>query len=55
MSKYVTGYNPHTYHYELYGICNHMGGTFGGHYTAYIKNANNILYQEYINNIIIIY
>ena len=26
--------------YELYGICNHSGGSQGGHYTAFIKNSN---------------
>ena len=30
--------------YDLYGICNHSGGTMGGHYTAYVKNANNKWY-----------
>lgn len=37
LSKYVIGYNPKQYKYELYGVCNHMGGLTGGHYTAYIK------------------
>jgi ubiquitin carboxyl-terminal hydrolase 8 len=37
LSKYVVGYNPSQYKYELYGVCNHMGGLTGGHYTAYIK------------------
>ena len=40
-SKYVAGYDPESYKYDLYGICNHSGGTAGGHYTAYVKNANN--------------
>ena len=39
-SKYVEGYDRDTYIYDLYGICNHMGSTLGGHYTASIKNAN---------------
>ena len=30
--------------YDLYGICNHSGGTMGGHYTAFCKNANNLWY-----------
>jgi ubiquitin C-terminal hydrolase len=42
--KYVIGYKPHTYIYELYGICNHIGNYNGGHYTAFIKNANNKWY-----------
>jgi ubiquitin C-terminal hydrolase len=29
----------------LYGICNHSGGTQGGHYTAFIKNANGKWYH----------
>jgi len=45
-SKYVQGYNSAAYIYELYGICNHSGrGGGGGHYTAYIKNANGKWYQ----------
>lgn len=39
-TKYVKGYNSSSYIYDLYGVCNHHGGTLGGHYTAYIKNAN---------------
>jgi ubiquitin C-terminal hydrolase len=40
LSKYVVGYKKNTYVYDLYGICNHMGGTQGGHYTSFIKNAD---------------
>ena len=40
LSKYVVGYNPASYKYELYGVCNHMGGLTGGHYTAYIKKPS---------------
>ena len=40
-SKYVHGYNRESYVYELFGVCNHHGGSpMGGHYTATIKNAN---------------
>ena len=39
-TKYVKGYNSDSYIYDLYAVCNHHGGTLGGHYTAYIKNAN---------------
>ena len=40
-SKYVHGYNPASYVYDLFGVCNHHGGSaMGGHYTATIKNAN---------------
>ena len=40
LSKYVIGYDKESYVYDLYGICNHSGGTRGGHYTAFVKNAN---------------
>jgi ubiquitin C-terminal hydrolase len=39
LSKYVRGYNPSSFKYDLFGVCNHMGGTGGGHYTAFVKNA----------------
>jgi len=45
LSKYVVGYDPHSFNYELYGICNHSGGIMGGHYYAYVKNANNKWYN----------
>ena len=41
LSAYVKGYNQLSYVYDLYGICNHFGGTSGGHYTAFVKNAKN--------------
>jgi len=37
LEKYVVGYDNNNCNYELYGVCNHMGGCAGGHYTAYIK------------------
>lgn len=41
LTKYIKGYNPSLYMYDLYGVCNHHGnGEFNGHYTANIKNAN---------------
>ena len=40
LTSFVIGYNKDSYVYELYGICNHSGGTLGGHYNAFIKNAN---------------
>jgi len=40
LSKYVKGYNPKQYVYDLFGICNHIGGVSGGHYTAFVKNSN---------------
>jgi len=45
LSKYVVGYKKESYVYDLYGICNHSGGTSGGHYTAFVKNANDKWYH----------
>ena len=45
LSPYVIGYKKENYKYELYGICNHSGSTMGGHYTAYVKNANEKWYH----------
>jgi len=44
-SKYINGYNPASYVYDLYGICNHSGGTAGGHYTSYVKTENGKWYE----------
>jgi ubiquitin carboxyl-terminal hydrolase 8 len=41
LSKYVCGYNANKYVYDLMGVCNHMGGVMGGHYTAFVKNYQN--------------
>ena len=41
----MIGYEPHTYHYDLYAVCNHSGNVLGGHYTAFIKNANGKWYH----------
>ena len=45
LSKYVKGYDKNSFIYDLYGICNHNGGTWGGHYTACVKNANGKWYH----------
>ena len=45
LSNYVIGYKKNNYKYELYGVCNHSGGVMGGHYTAYVKNANGKWYH----------
>jgi ubiquitin carboxyl-terminal hydrolase 8 len=45
LSSYVIGYKKNSYKYELYGVCNHSGGSMGGHYTSYVKNANNKWYH----------
>lgn len=44
-TKYVVGYEKNSYIYDLYGVCNHSGGTLGGHYTCTIKNANGKWYE----------
>ena len=41
LSTYVQGYNPRQYVYDLFGVCNHIGGVMGGHYTAFAKNSKN--------------
>jgi ubiquitin C-terminal hydrolase len=41
LSKYISGYNPNQYIYDLYAICNHSGSPHGGHYTSYVKNIDN--------------
>jgi ubiquitin carboxyl-terminal hydrolase 2 len=45
LSKYVIGYKKEHYVYTLYGVCNHSGSTMGGHYTAYVENANGKWYE----------
>jgi len=45
LSSYVIGYKKDNYKYELFGVCNHSGGVMGGHYTAYVKNANGKWYH----------
>ena len=45
LSKYIIGYDKNTYVYDLFGIINHSGGCLGGHYTSYVKNANNKWYD----------
>ena len=39
LSKYVCGYNPKSYKYDLFAVCNHMGGVMGGHYTAFSRKG----------------
>lgn len=45
LSKYVIGYNKNSFIYDLFGVCNHSGGCLGGHYTSYVKNANDKWYH----------
>ena len=41
LSKYVLGYNRDSFVYDLFGVCNHNGGTTGGHYSAFVKHISN--------------
>lgn len=36
---------PTTFTYDLYGVCNHFGNVLGGHYTSFVKNANEKWYH----------
>jgi ubiquitin C-terminal hydrolase len=45
LSSYVIGYKKENYKYDLYGVCNHSGNVMGGHYTSYVKNANEKWYH----------
>lgn len=38
LSSYVSAENRDIYNYDLFGVCNHMGTTGGGHYNAYVKS-----------------
>mgnify|MGYP003325206420 CR=1 FL=1 len=44
-SKYISGYNPKEFVYDLFGTAIHSGGTLGGHYTSNIRNANGKWYN----------
>jgi ubiquitin C-terminal hydrolase len=52
LSKYVIGYNNESSIYDLYGVGNHIGNEFTGHYTSYIKNANGNWYNYNDTNVI---
>lgn len=41
LSRFVDGYDPQSYIYDLYGVCNHIGSPLGGHYTSFVCNKNN--------------
>ena len=51
LSKYVIGYNKESYVYDLYGVCNHSGSVLGGHYTSFVKNANDKWYHYNDTNV----
>lgn len=54
LSKYVNGYNPNSFNYELYGICNHFGSILGGHYTSFVKNTSDVWIHYNDSNVNII-
>ena len=45
LTDYIIGYDKYVYVYDLFAIINHSGNCYGGHYTAFIKNANNKWYH----------
>lgn len=51
LSKYIMGYDKNLYVYDLYGVCNHSGSVMGGHYTAFVKNANGKWYHYNDTNV----
>ena len=51
LSKYCIGYDKHKSHFNLFGICNHIGSSNGGHYFSYCKNPNGKWYEFNDNNV----
>jgi ubiquitin carboxyl-terminal hydrolase 2/21 len=49
LSDYCMGYEKYKSNFNLYGICNHIGSSSGGHYYSYCKNQNGKWY-EYNDN-----
>lgn len=47
LSSFVSGYNPGSYIYDLYGVCYHHGNVLGGHYTACVKHYQNGVWVHY--------
>jgi ubiquitin C-terminal hydrolase len=45
LTKYVFGYKKEQYIYDLFGIVNHSGSTYGGHYTSYVKTVDEKWYH----------
>ena len=45
LTNYIIGYDKYLYVYDLFAIINHSGNCYGGHYTSFIKNANNKWYH----------
>lgn len=51
LTPYVKGYNKQSYVYDLYGVCEHSGDLFHGHYISKIRISDG---QWYIFNDLII-
>jgi len=51
LSKYCIGYDKHKSHFNLIGICNHVGSSMGGHYYSYCKNQNGKWYEYNDSNV----
>ena len=46
ISKYIScNYQENENNYNLFGIINHSGNIFGGHYTSVVKNYNEKWYN----------
>jgi len=50
LSDFVEGYENKNCKYELYGVCNHSGGTMGGHYTATVRTKKEIVNEWHLFN-----
>ena len=51
LSEYCIGYDKHKSHFNLFGICNHIGSSNGGHYYSYCKNQNGKWYEFNDSNV----
>jgi ubiquitin carboxyl-terminal hydrolase 8 len=51
LSKYCIGYNKYKSKFDLYGICNHIGGANSGHYFSYCKCKDGNWYEFNDSNV----
>jgi ubiquitin C-terminal hydrolase len=51
LNKYCIGYCKSNM-YALYGVCNHSGSTYGGHYTSFVKNLYDNEWYKYNDTIV---
>ena len=52
LSRHVVGYNPGSFAYSLYAVCNHMGGASGGHYTAHVRPHGGDAWYEFNDTLV---